>query len=47
MLNTPTSGFWGPIISSGIDFFNDHPDAGDNAENCPNCTPKRRGGGKK
>jgi len=47
MLNTPTSGFWGPIISSGIDFFNGHPDVGDNDENCPNCTPKRRGGGKK
>jgi RHS repeat-associated protein len=36
ILNMPSTGV-GPILAAGIDFFNDHPDAGTNAPNCPGC----------
>jgi RHS repeat-associated protein len=36
----PTTGV-GPIIAAGIDFFNDHPDAGKNDPKCTNCGPKK------
>jgi RHS repeat-associated protein len=36
MLEMPSTG-WGPIIAAGIDFLNEHPDAGPNAPNCPTC----------
>jgi len=35
----------GPWIASGIDMFNGNPDAGDDAKNCPACSPQRRTGG--
>ncbi len=47
ILNAPMDTKMGPIIAAGIDFFNDHPNAGDNAETCPNCSPRRSRGGKK
>ena len=46
ILNAPTNGA-GPWIAFGIDVFNDDPDAGDNAKNCPECTQRKKMGGHK
>ena len=40
----PTTGV-GPIIAAGIDFFNEHPNAGDNDPRCPGCSKKGSGSG--
>jgi RHS repeat-associated protein len=40
--NMPSTGV-GPILAAGVDFFNDHPDAGKNDPRCPSCDPNKLG----